>query len=125
MTVIEFPTTCSVCGSEIEPEGIFYKHPKHGFVCENCPEFADGGISPVSLNAHSDFCKDKENCGWLDKLKDHPCGICFGAFHAGERKMVEKVKSIVDRIKKKEDYHTAKVLNMLFGSLFERYEEQK
>lgn len=41
---------CSICGKKIEDNTIYFKHPKHGIVCQNCPEFADGGIMPMFDN---------------------------------------------------------------------------
>ena len=35
---------CAIC-KRVVPEGyLYYLHPKHGLVCEFCPEFKDGGI---------------------------------------------------------------------------------
>jgi len=42
--VVELVTKCKKCHQEIPDEGIYYKHPIHGIVCEYCPEFKDGGI---------------------------------------------------------------------------------
>jgi len=38
---------CQVCKEILEPEEVYYSHPQLGFVCENCPEFEDGGIKPI------------------------------------------------------------------------------
>ena len=32
------------CKREIPRDGIYYKHPEFGIVCEYCPEFKDGGV---------------------------------------------------------------------------------
>jgi len=42
--VTDFPTVCQVCKELIEDQMLFYSHPRLGYVCENCPEFEDGGI---------------------------------------------------------------------------------
>ena len=40
----DFPVKCQICQLQI-PEGmLFFKHPKYGFVCEDCPEFNDGQV---------------------------------------------------------------------------------
>jgi len=44
MVVKDFPVKCQSCNEEIQEGMAFYKHPRLGFVCEDCPEFADGGI---------------------------------------------------------------------------------
>ncbi len=52
MSELEAPTVlhkkCMICNLEIQDDGIFYKHPKHGIVCEYCPQFKDGGIEVVT-----------------------------------------------------------------------------
>lgn len=45
--IIELIKKCNKCKREIPEDGIYYKHPKHGIICEYCPEFTDGGISFV------------------------------------------------------------------------------
>lgn len=49
--MIKFPVICQVCKREIPDGVIYYAHPKHGFVCEYCPEFNDG---PVKVDEVSD-----------------------------------------------------------------------
>ena len=39
-----FKVICNICRREIVNEMLYYKHPKHGFVCEACPQFGDGGM---------------------------------------------------------------------------------
>lgn len=43
--LVELHTKCQKCKREILEDGLYYKHPKHGIVCEYCPEFDDGGIT--------------------------------------------------------------------------------
>lgn len=38
---------CKSCKKEIPDGAMYYDHPKHGEVCEYCPEFSDGGICLV------------------------------------------------------------------------------
>jgi len=44
---LELITKCNYCKRTIEDEMMYYKHPKHGIVCERCEPFKDGGISPI------------------------------------------------------------------------------
>ena len=41
---IIFPIKCNICQREIIQDMIYYTHPDHGYVCEFCPQFVDGGI---------------------------------------------------------------------------------
>ena len=45
VTPLDFPMKCGKCKREIPDGAIYYEHPKHGNVCEYCPEFNDGGIT--------------------------------------------------------------------------------
>lgn len=45
--VIEIIPVCQICKREVPDGSIFYQHEKYGIVCEYCPEFEDGGITPV------------------------------------------------------------------------------
>lgn len=48
--VQEIRTTCQIC-KRLLPDGtIIYQHPKHGIVCQYCPEFEDGGIEVIERN---------------------------------------------------------------------------
>jgi len=38
---------CQICKEEIENGDIYMTHPKHGIVCEYCPEFKDGGVEAL------------------------------------------------------------------------------
>ena len=43
--VIFIKIKCNKCKREIPENGIYYRHPKLGYVCEYCPEFNDGDLT--------------------------------------------------------------------------------
>ncbi len=49
--VSELVTKCNYCKREIEDQMAYFKHPKHGIVCERCEPFKDGGVEPVELES--------------------------------------------------------------------------
>lgn len=44
---IIFPLFCNICKREIINDMFYFQHPKHGFVCEYCPQFNDGDIKVI------------------------------------------------------------------------------
>lgn len=52
--LIDFVQQCYLCNETIADGDIYYKHPKHGIVCERCPEFKDGGIKALEASDDKD-----------------------------------------------------------------------